>query len=64
MMPVNMEGDELNTTLFQEDVAAISPTSVISGWCYSKDSEVLLTKLGISANIYLQDDVMKVLGKR
>ena len=47
--PVNDLGDTLNTTLLAEKLGSLNPTLLVSGWCFSATSEILLEKLGITA---------------
>ena len=61
---VNSAGDDIYFKKLGEEIKKIGPTSIVAGWCHSKSAEVFLERLGVTANLVLQDDLMKVLGKR
>ena len=61
---VNLVGNDIDFKKLGEEIKKIGPTSIVAGWCHSKSAEVFLERLGVTANLVLQDDLMKVLGKR
>ena len=61
---VNSAGDDIDFNKLAEEIKKIGPTSIIAGWCHSQASKTFLDRLGCTANLVLQDDLMKVLGKR
>ena len=60
---VNSDGT-INLEKLSEEIQNIQPTSVMAGWCFSKKAEVFLERFGVTSNLILQDDLMKVLGHR
>ena len=61
---VNSAGDDIDFKKLSEEIKKIGPTSIIAGWCYSKSAETFLERLGCTATLVMQDDQVKVLGKR
>ena len=54
----------INLEKLSEEIKNIQPTSVVAGWCFSKKAEIFLERFGVTSNLILQDDLMKVLGHR
>ena len=60
---VNSDGS-LNLDKLCEEIKKLRPTSIMAGWCFSKTAELFLERFGVTADLVLQDDLMKVLGKK